>query len=276
MQVGNYQDYRIFLRDELENRMRGNSRYSMRAFARDLQIAPQIMSQVLKGKKGISSSKAAQLSEKLGLSPKEAIYFGDLVTLAHARSESARKIAELRISRSKSGKSFDLLQEDTFKVISDWHHYAIVELTRLKNFDVCPESIAKALGIQVHEARQAITRLIKIGLLEETGGSLRSTKTDFATKQDAPSAAVRKFTKQILEKGASALENQKIPDRDFGTMTMAISKSKLPEAKQLIRAFRRDLAALLEQGSRDDVYVFSTQLFSLTSSSGKELTKNEK
>ena len=56
MNFTDYKDYRLFLKDELEKRIHGNSRYSLRAFARDLNITPQALSAVLKYKKDFTGN----------------------------------------------------------------------------------------------------------------------------------------------------------------------------------------------------------------------------
>lgn len=52
-------------------------------------------------------------------------------------------------------------------------------------------------------------------------------------------------------------------------MTMAVDKQRLPEAKALIKSFRRDLAKLLSRGKkRDEVYNLSIALFPITNIRG--------
>jgi uncharacterized protein (TIGR02147 family) len=264
MIIGQYQDYREYLKDELERRLQANPQYSLRAFARDIKISPQILSLVLKGKKGISSEAAIRLAERLDLSTEESSYFYDLVELSQARTESVRQIVRYRLGRYSENQNYRTLQEDVFKIIADWHHYALLELTFSKGFKKDPVWIAKRLGITPLEARQAIDRLLRLELLEESDGTYKKTEVNLATTQDVPSAALRKLTAQLLSKASEALQSQGVSERDFGTMTMAIDPAKLPEAKERIRKFRRELAEFLESGERTEVYNFGTQLFRLS------------
>ena len=72
----------------------------------------------------------------------------------------------------------------------------------------------------------------------------------------------RPFTKlALIEK---SLESTPLDKQDFSMVTVAISKAKLPEAKARIKAFRRELAAFLDAGSKDEVYNLSMYLFPLT------------
>lgn len=262
--IGQYFDYREFLNSELERRSHLNKQYSLRAFARDLGMLPQVLSLVINGKKNISSEVAIELARKLKLSSDEVSYFHDLVELSQAKSENLKEVIRYRLTKYKENQSYQILQQDIFKIISDWYHYAILELTFTEDFKYDVDWISKRLDISPSEVRKAIERLISFELLEEANGSVKKTSVNIATTQDLPSAAIRKATKQHLALSSNALEEQPVETRDFGTMTMAIDPKKIPQAKKMIRAFRRDLSEFLETGDRTEVYSFCTQLISLT------------
>jgi len=264
MLIGHYLDYREFFKDKLGQRTQANPQYSLRAFARDLEISPQVLSNVIGGKKNISSEVAIEIARKLGLSEEETSYLHDLVELSKAKSEALREVIRYRLSRYESNKAFRTLQEDIFSIISDWHHYAILELSFVDDFRSDPVWIAKRLGIAPAVVRKAIERLVRLEILEERHGTLIKTDVNLATTQDVPSAAIRKLTVQLLAKAGEALEEQPLADRDFGTMTMAIDSKKLPHAKKMIRRFRRDLMTYLESGERTEVYSFASQLFRIS------------
>ena len=275
MEIQGYQDYRPYLRSELERRLSLNPRYSLRAFARDLRMAPQILSGVLNGKKGISVEAAARIAERLSLSPEESSYLLDLVTLVHARSAQAKKIAAYKLKERHSTTQYRSLEMEAFRAISDWYHYGIIELMNTADFQPDPQWIAARLGISTFEVEQAIERLVQLQLIErQTDGSLKRTEVNLSANYGVPSEAIRKFTKQILQKAQDSLESQSLDERDLTTMTMAIDPTLLPVAKKRIAEFRRELAALLEQDNRTEVYVFAPSLFKLSKS--RSLKGNKK
>lgn len=265
MLIGVYKDYRKFLQDELEQRQKRNLQYSLRAFARDLNIAPQVLSLVLKGKKGISVSAALNLAHRLGLSVEESSYFYDLVSLSQARTEPVRQIVQFRLASYKTNHTFRTLEEDVLQIISDSHHYAILELTLTDDFVSDPDWIASRLGLTKLETNAAITRLLRLELLKEENGQLKKTEEHISSSHDIPSSALRKMTSQLLEKAQKALQTQSINERDFSTLTMAIDPKKIPQAKEMITKFRRELMNFLESGDRTEVYSFAAQLFRISS-----------
>lgn len=260
-------DYRKYLNDELEKRMAKNPSYSLRAFAKHLGITPQMLSFVMNKKKNISMEMAAQIAERLDLDPTQANYFLNMVELAKAKNPVSRKLIEARLNGSFERKEggFHQLAAEQFKVISDWCHYAILELTQTKNFQANPEWIAKRLGIRPFEVKQAIARLKMLELLDETDdGQLIRTELNITANYSSPNAPLRKLAKQYLEKAVDALENQPQEERDITNMTMSIDPTRIPEAKEMIAEFRRKLCEFLEQGERTQVYVFSPVLIRLT------------
>src|SRR4051812_8640701 len=65
------------LANELLSRQLRNERYSLRAFARSLGLSPSKLSDIMKGKQGLSLATAREIVTKLDLSVDEARAFCD-------------------------------------------------------------------------------------------------------------------------------------------------------------------------------------------------------
>lgn len=255
-------DYRQVLKTELETRCQANPRYSLRAFARDLGIAPARLSDILNGKQGLSRIYAEKISRLLGLSESEKSYFCDLIESQHARSKAARKLASIRLAQTNHPTQS--LQMDSFKVIADWYHFAILELTSLSDFQSDPHWIAQQLGLKVHVVKQAIERLKRLDLLEESQeGRLSATDGFTASPDGIPSDAIKKFHKQVLEKALEAITFQTLDERDFSSITLAFDSSQMKKAKELIKNFRRNFSKNLTISKKDSLYNLSIYFFKL-------------
>jgi uncharacterized protein (TIGR02147 family) len=255
-------DYRALLRHELESRCERNPRYSLRSFARDLGVTSSRLSEVLRGRYGLSRDSATQMAKRLGWSNQEIDHFGDLVDLQHARSRQKKLAAQGRLSAYNP--QYRLLTADSFRVIADWYHYAILELTTLVGFKSDTKWIARRLGISLHLARGAIARLKRLGLLVDEKGNFRAAEGFTASPSGVPSDALKKFHRQLLEKAVSALYLQSVEERDFAHMVLAIDRARLPEAKEELKRFRRHFDAKFGASpSRNDVYCLGLTFFSL-------------
>ena len=99
------------LLNELNIRKEKNAMYSLRAFARDLEIGSTSLSDVLSGKRLLSKKNLEKISETLSLSPLEIEFLkGELKGNYTARS--AIEVERLQ------------LEEDSFRLIADWYYFA--------------------------------------------------------------------------------------------------------------------------------------------------------
>jgi len=265
------QDYRSILKKRLEERCRANPRYSLRAFARDLKISPSRLSEILRGKQGLSKQYSEQIAHRLGLNESESHLFTSMVTLTDARSKKERTLAQTLLTQlEESELQVNAIREDTFRIIEDWYHYAIIELVQMPSFKNSAVWISRKLGITLYEVDAALARLKRVGLLEEVEGKLVATQRGYTTTDEIPSESIRKFNLQILEKASNAITTQTIHEREIGTLTIGIDERDLPEYKQLIKNFRRSvnqiaMARAQSAGSKvKQVYCLAVQFFRLT------------
>lgn len=255
-------DYRDILKRELEERCRRNPKYSLRSFARDLEMAPARLSDVLRARYGISPKAAVQIANKLGYGPCEAASFCDLVTSQHGRTPKSQEAARNRVQAR--GTSYQQLTQDAFHVIADWYHYAILELTLLDDFQSDLAWLGARLKISLNIVKPAIERLERLKLLEFKNSHWVATDNFTASTSDVPSAALKKFHQQVLERALTALYTQDVHERDFSSMVMAIDKADLPAAKEEIKAFRRGFDLRFGKAkSKNSIYCLTTQFFRL-------------
>lgn len=243
----NEQLFRAHLASVLAERCRKNTSYSLRSYAKSLQVESSALSKILKGKRRITRKSFVHFSSQLGL--------GERQLRAFFCANTAQTPSEV-------------LSLDAFNLIADWYHYAIIELTKVKNFNASPKWIAKALGITVTEVNLAIDRLLRLKLLERHAkGAIRSTKANYTTVTGTPftAAALKNHQRQLLNKALQALEEVPIEERDQSAVCLAVNKAHLAEAKHRIKEFRRQMSDLLEEGDdKSEVYHLVVSLFPVT------------
>lgn len=260
--VHSEQDYRLLLREELERRCQHNPRYSLRAMARDLGFAPARLSDVLRGRYGLSRDAAGAIGKRLGWSQEECAYFCDLVDAAHARRKTEKSEAQKRLKDSQvQGRQLSL---DRFRLIADWYHYGILELLQTDGHQKNSKWIGKTLGLGSEVVAAAIKRLQRLSLLSLSDDELNPEHPFLFTPSDVPSGALRKHHQQLLDKAQRALHGQSVEERDFSSLVLAVDSSNMKEAKQMIKDFRRKFNEKFGPGRRrDSVYCLSVQFFRL-------------
>lgn len=235
-----------YLKAELFQRGRRNKNYSLRSFAKSLDISPSSLSAIINGKRPLTNKMVRRLCEQLKVSPQRFI--------------------------SSSDERYSKVDLDSFSLISDWYYFAILELIKLKDFNSSIESIAERIGLECSQVKIAIDRLVRLGLIGiSENGEISDQSTGFTTNigKEIEDRALREYQKQILEKSLTALEDVPIENRNHTSMTFAVSKEDLEEGKKIIKKFRRDLGIFFQRkGARaavyDEVYQLSVSLFPLT------------
>lgn len=251
--------YILCLKEVFSERKKRNPAYSLRAFAKQLDISASTLSQILSEHTVPSTELADKIVAKLALSSRKRQLF---------MASFAGKL-ELRKTNSNNidtETKFDRIQNDLFSIVADVIHMAILELTLTEDFNPSPRSIAKQLNATEHDVRQAIERLIRLNLLVKEGGLLKRTSTNLTTAdKNLTTIALRQQQKQVRLKAIEALENLPPEKRRMSSVTLAIDESKLQHAFQLLDEFCESLSEALQDGKKTKVYQFEVSFFPLQS-----------
>jgi uncharacterized protein (TIGR02147 family) len=271
--VYDYSEPRTFLRDMLAEKQNHNPLFSIRAWAR--QMGFQCHTSLvffLNGKRKIRPEHFDRLNKGLRLSGSEEAYFRNLVHMHCSKTESERSHYEANLQLLKPTKEEALVDMEKFKLIADWIHMAILEMTKLGNFEGSAEWIAKRLKVPlpIGQIQEAIDRLVYLGLLKWEDGRLVKTNERLTTPKDRSSECAREHHKQVIRNALISVEEQDLSERILNSCAMTIDSSRLEEAKQLILRFRSDLAKLMEKDGGDETYQLSVQFFKITDNKARE------
>jgi uncharacterized protein (TIGR02147 family) len=242
-------NFRNVLQEEFLKRTKKNPRFSIRAFAGLLEVEPSSLAQILSGKRKLTDKMCDRLGSKLCMSPAK---------LRTAKRSPINK---------DNFKKFNHLQEDAFKVIANWHYYAILELIATDDFKPSPLWISRRLGLSFAETLNAVERLKRLNYLEITPegrwvdrlGDTNNLGNSFQRP------AFTEHQRQVLNKALEALDRTPYEDRVQSSMTVTVSKDKVKEAKGMILNFIEELNDFLRSGdSKEEVYNISVSLYPLT------------
>ena len=246
--TSNLEQIRIAIQREFIDRSRKNPAYSLRAFAKYLEIDQSFLSKLLKGQRAITLDLARNIGPKLGLKPKQ--------------------VDDLFLNGAAALPGFLSLSEDEFELLSGWHHFAIIELSKTNEFESDPNQIAKRLGIHVEEVREAIERLERLGFIkvEEDEFKVLSPNTSWTNTQKT-SDARKRFQRTLIEKSLDAIDHVPFDLRENGSVTIAINKDRLPEFKEKLKEMRKELSNYFQTNGEknlDEVYQLTVSFFPIT------------
>lgn len=266
-----HNDYRIFLRAVFSERVQRNPAYSLRAFAKQISISPSQLSEVLSNRNQLSSQSALKVGQRLGLASDEVEYFGLLVQKATAKDPGVREATIERMSLINQNRPTQDLSLDAFRMIADWYHIPILEMSELPRLQFTPKRIAKRLGITAIEAETAIERLLRLELLEkQTDGSYKKTYMSGVFRSEHANLGLRHFHKKMLEKATDAIETQSNQEKMIGSETFLFDKAALEKFKQITEEYFTRVVNLSKANrKKPEVYHLGIQMFKVTSEDQK-------
>jgi uncharacterized protein (TIGR02147 family) len=235
-----------------------NSAYSLRALSRDLDLSPTYVSLLLNGKRRMPPELASQLAHRLGLSDSE--------TRLWVKSLAGSSLTKDHKATPEESEDFLRLSIDRFRVLADWWCLAVLDLTLLDGFQEDLSWIAKRLGIQKRQAKQALDRCIRLGLLErDRSGQLKKTHAKLTFETTQSDSSIREFHRGMIHRALEELQHpERFDRRDISGILIATNPERVAEAKKRIANFQRSLLRFLGTGNATELYQFNTQLFPLT------------
>ncbi|MBI1860826.1 MAG: TIGR02147 family protein [Deltaproteobacteria bacterium] len=254
--------FRDFLKREFEMRTLRNESYSLRSFARDLNLSPGRLSAILNRGAGLSEANARRIAEVLGLSGSEAEYFFTLTMSAHARS------ARGRIQAKKTLQSLLCTEHGislrSFSSISDWYHLALLELVQLSGFKNEDKWIANALGLKRSFVRPAIGRLINAGLLTQMGTTLVAVTRSNRVESGISSSSIRRFHSQIIAKAHDSVHRQSLDERYLRSLILAVDRHGMALVREKIDRCLEEIKTISEKSRKERLYCCAIQFFNLS------------
>lgn len=271
--------YREILQRELARRIQRNPSYSLRAFARDLDMAPSSLSETMRGVIGMSRLTARHVAKNLGYAPTQIDFFCDLVESQSARSAPRRQAATARLKNLRANPTTLLLAKDSFDYISSWYHFAIMALMDTKTngikFQANPVNIAKRLGVSEDVAQTALDRLVRLDLVKQVPGKkgvvYKLNRRSTFTPSGVSPVAMRQFHADFLTKAKGSISEQTSSERELSASILTLPAERLDEARELIATFRKQFVAHFSKYTgHNEVYGLGMQLFRISYPEGTQ------
>lgn len=250
-----------FLSHELDRRVKVNPRYSQRGFARSLGLSPGELSEILRGKRKLGLKGALKISRSMGLNPAESKH---LLHLAQVERSKEWNI-ETRLTSEPAPLKGAAVDQDVFHLVSEWYYFAILTLFETKDFRWNSIWIAKRLGVTRTQARVAMDRLLRMGLVKKELGRFVCTN-DHVSTGGVPSEAIRQYHRQLLHKALHALDFHPVQERDISGVGFACDPRDMEAIRREINEFEQNLVAKYGKArGGTDVYHVEVALFKLSS-----------
>lgn len=275
--IFDYTDYRCFLKQRFNDTKSTNSSFSYRNFIRKAGFKSSgFLKHVIDSKRNLAQEGIYKMCKGFDLKGDEARYFENLVKMNQATSIEEKDFYFREISKIIKQRFSKTVITTQYRMFTHWYYVAILELVRLDGFKNDPVWISKKLmqKVPLKKIEKAIDDLVELGFLKKRDdGTLERFDKMISTPDEVKSVMLFNFQHQMIDIGKEALNREKESDRDFSTLTIALSESNFKRLKNMVQEFRKKVHSELETDGNDKTTVahMNVQLFQLTKPATKPL-----
>jgi uncharacterized protein (TIGR02147 family) len=280
-ELSEYMDYRLFLADfyhykkaQTKSSIRPYS-YAIFSAAADIK-SPNYLKMIIEGKRNLSNDMILKFARACSLNKAQTDEFKLLILFNQAedpadRNYALKKLSEFRVEQKLKLGEFD---RKVFEKVPNWIGWIIFAMVDQIGVQFQTSELRDLLRGKASETEisHALEALIKSGELvrDEVTGKIWKGQSNEAP-DEIPSALVRKLQMQLMYLGLESLYQDSAAEREFGSLTLAMTEKEFEELKFKLRQFRKTLnkdnsiARMTSKGER--VYQLNLQLFPVSNAS---------
>lgn len=254
-----YRDWRLVIINDFFARISANPRYSLRAYARDLDFSPGFISKILNGNKVPSQNSALKIFSRIGLNEDEVNYAKYLFIKSQSQNSLTVQEAEHYI-KSKNKKIGFNDNSERNKFTNSLNHFLVYAIVRKisnlnKIFAVCEK-----LDIPQHIVSKIIEEFINEGYFTRSKETL-TVSDRYITSSEVESTVKisdelnRLISKKLLQEGTfNSLNNTHV-------IALTLNKNSFDSVHEAHKLYLRTLSQISDSSQNIDRIVFITNSF---------------
>lgn len=279
--LSEYMDYRKYLadfynfkREQTKNHLRPYT-YANFSAAADIK-SPNYLKMIIEAKRNLSDDMVSKFARALGLNKEQSEELLLLVNFNQAedpgdRNFALKKLSEYRVDVKLKQGDIDRKVWDKVPNWIAWVLYALVDQEGVKFDTNSLKSLLRGKASE-SEIENALNTLLSSGDLtrEESSGEIKKGRSMLDTSEEVPVALVRKLQSQLMYLGLESLYQDAPTDREFGSLTLTLTKKEFEELKfklrQMRKATHKDNSIARMNSKGDRVYQLNIQLYPVSDS----------
>ncbi|QDK47088.1 TIGR02147 family protein [Bdellovibrio sp. ZAP7] len=277
--LSDYMNYREYLADYYQYKRKASKgslrQYNYAVFSAAANIkSPNYLKMIIEGKRNLSEDMIGKFGKALGFNKEQTEEFRLLVNFTQATDPADRNIFLKKMSEHRVGVKLKTGEIDrkSFEKVPNWVAWIVYAMVDQEGVSFDTASLKALLRGKASEdeIENSLAALIASGELrrDEKTGEIKKARSLTESPEDIPVALVRKLQSQLMYLGLESIYQDQPTDREFGTLTMSLTKSEFEEIKFKLRQMRKGLnkdnsiARMKSKGER--VYQLNIQLFPVT------------
>lgn len=266
IEIYRYSNYRDYLSDCFP--AKGSGRGERKRLADFLGCQPGFISLVLSEKSDFSLEHGMQICEFLSLNAEEKNFLILLIQKDRAGSVTLRKHFEIQIKaiqkdrkeiKSRITTTHTLTFEEQLQYYEGWLFTAIHMCTLIPHLRT-PAAMKEYLNIPLHQIKEVLETLLKLGLVSLQSGQYFSTQKRIHLGDQG--LALKKHHSNWRLQSIQSLDQKNEDDLHY-TSIMSISKSAANEIKQIILKSIQDCEPVIKAAKDESVVALTVDLFTV-------------
>ena len=225
MDIYGFEDYVEYLKARLESSPQ--KRGELKGLASAIGSHPSHISQVMTGKRHLTTDQALAATRYLGLDSQGRDYFLNLVTLARAETEDLKEHTRAQLLKIKNlgavpSLGIDLSEEGKLEVLlSSWYYFAILVLISISSLQTI-DALSHHLNLPRHLVSEALKMLVNLGCCRREGDRFTTQPTHWDL--DKHKHLLARFQSNWRFKAFERLSQPHDSSEKFVTQLLAVSK----------------------------------------------------
>ena len=244
-----YLDYRQFLRDWYLAAKKSRGSFSFRTFSKKAGFhSPNFFKLVMDGDRNLTEKSLSHFVTGLGLNKQEEEFFRNLVFFNQAKIHEQKDHYYQKLIQSRKFGQLKPIEKDQYDFYSTWYHPVIRELVVSKDFDGTPEWLVDRIHPKITwaQATKSIELLEKLGFIRKSPEGKWAQSTPLVTTgAESSSLVLLNYHQSLLGLTQQLLPEIPPEERDISAVTLGVAASRVPELKQKIQDFRREILEMV-------------------------------
>jgi len=239
-----YDNYRQFLREYIEEQKKFRKSFSLRGFTKRCGFTSHsFLAHVLKGERNLRFDSIEKLLYGLNLEGAEASYFRALVFFNQSTTVKDRKRYLLELQQIRGTSNYVNIIQDQWEYYSRWYLPVLRELAPLSFWKGNYKILGKAVfpSISEKEAKDGLALLVRIKLLKKMAGERFELADKVVSAAGVPGVIFREARTQYMLRAMEASENLGPEDRHVSYAVIGTNRKSYERICQKINELRLEI-----------------------------------
>lgn len=258
MNIYQYEDFQLLLKDLFEAQKQVDPKFSHRKFAQKAGITnPGYLNDVIKGKRKISKNAFHQICQGFEFSEKECEFFQLIVNYGQAKKVEEKQEYYKQILYRRSRSKFARLHPELHAYYTDYRYPLVRSAIECNQFRGNWDDFSQYFNpiIPTHLLKKIIRELCEWDLIHQNPQGQYLVNQNFVEPPESLNSQVRHLNHTWLEKAQEALFNTPPEERHISTMLLNVDEETLKVIQDKIQAFRKDIFETIQQCSHPNTTI---------------------